>query len=123
VTTLNVIVRPWRGGWELEVDSEHITQVRKLANARQQVVDYLRTLDPDTDVTRDSVNLVPDLGVLGDDLAAARVATREAARMQAEAAEQTRELVARLRAEHFSGSDIAELLGDSAGRVSQLLNK
>ena len=121
--TINVVVRPWRGGWELEIDSENITQVRKLTDARQQVVDYLRTLDPGTELTRDEVNLVPDLGVLGHDLATARVATREAARMQAEAAEQTRELVARLRAEHFSGSDIAELLGVSAGRVSQLLNK
>ncbi len=123
MTTVDVKARPWRGGWELEIDPEHITQVRKLRNARQQVIDYLDTVESTTDHSSIEIVLVPDLGELGAEVLAARAATRRAAELQKAAASQTRHVVSELRAQHFSGGDIAELLGVSAGRVSQLAGK
>lgn len=120
---IDVIARPWRGGWELELDPENITQVRRLSEARQQVVDYLDTVEPKKDHSSLEVTLVPEIGPLGAQLREARSATLRAAEMQATAAQQARQVVAALRSEHFSGSDIAELLGVTPGRVSQLLSK
>jgi|LakMenEpi03Aug12_release.lakeMendotaPanAssembly.Ray.scaffolds.fasta_scaffold274783_3 DNA-directed RNA polymerase specialized sigma24 family protein len=121
--TLNVKARPWRGGWELEIDPENITQVRKLRNARQQVIDFLDTVESNIDHSSFEIVLVPDLGELGNEVLAARAATRRAAELQKAAASQTRLVVSELRAQHFSGGDIAELLGVSVGRVSQLAGK
>ena len=49
MNSVRVTARPWSGGWELEIDSENVTQVRDLTDARQQVVDYLDTVEPDVD--------------------------------------------------------------------------
>jgi toxin-antitoxin system, antitoxin component, hicB family len=50
--TLTITARPWEGayegGWEL-YDGDHVlTQVARLEDARQQVIDYLGTIDPKT---------------------------------------------------------------------------
>lgn len=49
---LTITARRWEGayegGWEL-YDGDHIlTQVTRLNDARQQVIDYLDTIDPKT---------------------------------------------------------------------------
>lgn len=119
---VTVTARRWERGWELKIDPDNITQVRSLDKAAQQVRDYLDTLDPSTDHSAVEVELRPDLGLLGVKVTAARSATLDAALAQAAAAQETRAVVAALRAEHYSGNDIAALLGVSKGRVSQLTN-
>lgn len=120
--TVIVTARRWERGWELEIDPDNITQVRSLDRAAQQVRDYLDTVDPSTDHSAVEVELSPDLGPLSARVEAARAATREAAERQAAAARETRAVVRALRAEHYSGNDIAAMLGVSKGRVSQLTN-
>lgn len=42
---LSVKATPWDGGWELEIAPDQYTQVKELANAKTQVIDYLDTID------------------------------------------------------------------------------
>jgi DNA-directed RNA polymerase specialized sigma24 family protein len=86
----------------------------------QQVRDYLDTVEPDTDHTDWVVHVVPELGALGADVAAARAATDAAADASREAARRSREVVRELRAEGYSVADTAAILGVSRGRISQL---
>lgn len=50
MTTLPITARRWEGkhegGWELLNGDYALTQVRRLSDARQQVVDYLDTIEP-----------------------------------------------------------------------------
>ncbi len=46
MSTINVTARQRSGGWELEIDEDNITQVRTLANASDQVIDYLTPSTP-----------------------------------------------------------------------------
>ena len=43
---ISVKATPWENGWELEIAPGQYTQVEKLADAKQQVIDYLDTVDP-----------------------------------------------------------------------------
>jgi hypothetical protein len=52
----------WAGGWELVIDEDNVTQVEELADARQQVVDHLDTIDPSTDHSGVNVEIIPDRG-------------------------------------------------------------
>jgi predicted RNase H-like HicB family nuclease len=110
-------------GWILTVPEVRgaVSYVRglggALANAREAIAFVL-------DVPEDSfeVRLEPDLAP--DDLAEisrARAAVAEADRVQREAAQQSRLLVAKLHREGLSGADIAALVDVSPQRVSQLL--
>ena len=47
--TVTITARRWSGGWELWSKDDCWTQVARLDRARQQVVDYLDTVDEDTD--------------------------------------------------------------------------
>ncbi|MCQ8210334.1 antitoxin HicB, partial [Cutibacterium acnes subsp. acnes] len=49
MNSLIVTATRWSGGWELEIGEQQHTQVRNLCNARQQVVDYLDTMDESVD--------------------------------------------------------------------------
>ena len=42
---LSVKATPWDDGWELEIAPDQYTQVKELANAKMQVIDYLDTID------------------------------------------------------------------------------
>lgn len=117
---VNVTARKWSGGWELELDSDNITQVRALANAKQQVKDYLDTIDPDTPHEDWSINIIPEIGALADEVREAKEETAQAAQLQQHAARRTRQVVRELREQAFSVSDIAAVLNISRGRVSQL---
>lgn len=120
MSTVNVIARQWSGGWELEIDKGNITQVRTLAKAPDQVIDYLDTMNPDINHSSWDIRVVPELGDLTEKVNDSKRATSEAARLQLEAAKRSREVVRELRAEHLSISDVAAVLGISRGRVAQL---
>ena len=118
--TVTAHARRWQHGWELHVEGVGVTQVRTLEYAKRQVCDLVETL---TEARPDegAVNLVLDVGVLGDRLEDVRALTREATDLQRRAALASRQLVADLRAAHLSNADIAMVLGISRGRVSQLM--
>lgn len=117
---VDVIARRWQGGWELEIDIANITQCRTLNTATQQVRDYLDTLEPDVDHSELEVLITPEIPVLGDQVRAARESTEAARVVQEQAAAQTRAVVSALRAERLTGREIAQILGVTPGRVSQL---
>ena len=120
MTELTITAKRWAHGWELWKGEECWTQVASLPAAVQQVRDYLDTVEPDTDHTDWVVHVVPELGALGADVAAARAATDAAADASREAARRSREVVRELRAEGYSVADTAAILGVSRGRISQL---
>lgn len=121
MTTVTAIARRWEHGWELILDDEGATQVRTLDKAADQVRDYLDTLDPDVDHSGWNVNIVPELGELGERVREARTATAAAVKAQEEAAQSAREVARALRAAGLSVTDSAAILGVSRGRVSQLV--
>ena len=108
MNSLIVTATRWSGGWELEIGEQQHTQVRNLGNARQQVVDYLDTMDESVDHADVDITIIPEIGALADEVAQAREATRAAAQ--------------HLRAAGYSVSDSAVIMGVSRGRVSQLVN-
>lgn len=109
----------WSGGWELELDANHHTQTRTLANAQQQVRDYLDTESPNIDHSTWTIHIVPDIAELNQ-VEAARKATQDAAQVQLAAASQLRSVAQKLRETGLSMSDTAVILGVSKSRISQL---
>lgn len=57
--TVTVKAVPWRGGWELHLDDRHCTQSRTLAEAEQQVRDYLDTDSPEENHNDWTIVVVP----------------------------------------------------------------
>lgn len=111
---------PWAQGWELHVDGVGVTQVRVLDKAVQQVRDLIGTmLDIDADDVPVSIRY--DLHGLEKEIADAKERMRTAREEQNAAAEHMRRLVAELRRDGLSVSDIAHVLEVSRGRVSQLV--
>ncbi|MGM7698505.1 hypothetical protein ACSU04_10370 [Microbacterium sp. A84] len=66
--------------------------------------------------------MTPELGTLGEEVAAARAATEAASAASIAAARQAREVVRHLRAAGLSVTDAAAVLGVSRGRILQLAN-
>ena len=122
MNSLIVTATRWSGGWELEIGEQQHTQVRNLCNARQQVVDYLDTMDESVDHADVDITIIPEIGALADEVAQAREATRAAAEATEMAARQSRAAAQHLRAAGYSVSDSAVIMGVSRGRVSQLVN-
>lgn len=121
MNAITVTASRWQHGWELEVSEDQHTQVATLDKARQQVVDYLDTVDPDVDHSGWEIIITPEIGPLGTDVIAARDAVSAAEKARTSAAATMRDVVARLRAAGYSVSDCAGILGVSRGRISQLL--
>lgn len=117
---IDVTARRWKGGWELEIDENNITQCRTLNTAVQQVRDYLDTLEPGGNHSELEVVITPEIPALAEQIRASREASITARLAQEQAATQSREVVAALRAEHLTGREIAQVLGVTPGRVSQL---
>lgn len=117
--TYTVSARRWRGGWELDIAGEGVTQVRTLDKAVAQVRDYLSTLH-DADFSAAEVEVVPDLDGYEAAVVEARERSARAAAEQVAAAQSLREVTAELRGRGLSVTDVAEILGVSRGRVSQL---
>lgn len=118
MSVVTVTAHRWDGGWELHLDGEPITQVVTLDKAPGQVRDYLDTIAPDVDHSKWDITVMPQIGALGDEVAAARAAAEAASA----AARQSREAVRHLRGAGYSVTDAAAILGVSRGRVSQLAN-
>ena len=122
MNALTVTASRWSAGWELEIDDNHHTAVRDLGNARRQVVDYLDSLNEKVDHSTWEITIIPDLGELSDEVAAARNATKAAASATETAAKQSHDVARKLRSAGYSVADSAAILGISKGRVSQLVN-
>lgn len=120
MTALDVKATPWSGGWELEIDDDHHTQVTTLDKAHQQVIDYLDTTYEDIDHSGWDIHIVPNIE-LQDEVREARAATVSAVEAQLEAALLSRTIARKLRAAGFSVTDTAAIMGVSRGRVSQLV--
>lgn len=56
---ISVKAIPWENGWELEIAPDQYTQVEKLADAKQQVIDYLDTVAPTQDHSDWGIHLSP----------------------------------------------------------------
>ncbi|PRB12921.1 antitoxin HicB [Microbacterium sp. MYb62] len=119
---ITATARKWEHGWELWLDGEAATQIATLDKAEQQVRDYLDTEEPDVDHSAWNITVVPDIGPLGDEVAAAHIATENAIAASAAAAAESRRVVRHLREAGFSVTDSAAILGVSRGRVSQLVS-
>ena len=111
--------RRWEHGWEIHIDGVGVTQVRVLEHAKKQACDLIDTMT-DERPSEDEVEVRLDMGDLDDRAASAREMTARAAEAQREAAAATRQVVADLRNEGLSVSDIATILGVTRSRVSQL---
>ena len=61
MTALNITARRWSGGWELWNGEDCWTQVAHLAGARQQVMDYLDTIDENNDHSGWEITITPDV--------------------------------------------------------------
>ena len=119
MNAVTITARPWKRGWELWNGDDVWTQVKRLRNARQQVIDYLDSVEEGVDHSDWVIDIVPELDGW-ENVRAAREATREAARAQREAAEASRKVVRSLRSTGIATDDIATIMGISRGRVSQL---
>lgn len=116
-----VTAHRWEFGWELRLDGAPLAQVAQLDRAEQRVRDVLRAgaaaADPDTC----TVTVIPDLGELSGEVAAARRAEDEAGSVTRRADGQVRDAARRLRAAGYSVSDSATMLGVSRERCAALL--
>lgn len=122
MTTITITAKRWSGGWELWYADDCWTQVATLDRAEQQVRDYLDTVDELVDHDAWTIRVVPEIGDLGEEVAASRQATADAAIATEAAARQARRVARRLREAGYSVTDSAAILGVSRGRVSQLVN-
>ncbi|MGO2822528.1 MAG: antitoxin HicB [Brachybacterium tyrofermentans] len=125
MSAVTVVATRWTQGWELTLEGEEdaATQVRTLDKARQQIVDYLDTVDPEVDHADWVVTVIPADETDAQKIRAVREGTAAAAIAQEEAARSTRNLIADLDKKQYKSADIAGLLGISRGRVSQLLSE
>ena len=118
--TIDITAKPWEGGWELWHDDEVWTQVNTLARARQQIVDYLDTVDEG--VEHAAMNIVITPQVPGwQEASESRQAAQQAEEQRRHATMLARKAATRLREEGISLADTASILGVSRGRVSQLI--
>lgn len=121
MSDLNVTATRWEGGWELEIAADQHTSVRSLGKARQQVVDFLDTVDSEVDHSTWKINIIPQIGDLASAVTSAKHSTHQAAVMTADAARQSRAVARQLRSRGYSVADCAVILGVSRSRVSQLV--
>jgi len=109
--------------WVVDVHGVGRTQGRTAAEAREMALDLIAVM---ADEDAQDVDLALEFTV-GDieatEVAEVRVAVADAALAQERAATRSRNLAARLRAAGLTGRDIAEILGVSPQRVSQLMSK
>jgi hypothetical protein len=121
VKTYIVRAKRWEKGWELHIDGVGVTQSHGLSDALSMAKEYiaLRTGD-----LRSTFHARLEIE-LGDGLDAVVEQTRRrvaaATEAQKAAAEESRKVARKLKAEGLTGRDIAAVLGVSPQRVSQLV--
>jgi len=120
MNTVTVTATKWKLGWELELDSGGVTQVRSLANAERQTRDYLDTVDPEVDHTLWDVTVIPDIGPVFAEALDAKAATEAARVATVTAAQRLRDATRGLLSEGLTVTETAAVLGVTKGRVSQL---
>ena len=118
--TINITAKPWEGGWELWHGDEVWTQVNTLARARQQVVDYLDTVDEGVENAAMNIVITPEVSGW-QEARESRQAAQQAEEQRQHATTLARQAAKRLRAQGISLADTASILGVSRGRVSQLV--
>jgi hypothetical protein len=92
-----------------------------LDQAAKQVIDYLDAVDPSRNHSDWVATVLPDDVAMADEVAAARRATRDAAKAQEQAAVATRQVVSRLTNMGYKSADVAGVLGVTRARAYQLL--
>ncbi|QTH59823.1 antitoxin HicB [Corynebacterium hindlerae] len=112
----------WEGGWDLVIDDNNATSVSALKHAKQQVRDYLDTVEPEVDHSHVEILIRATLDGFENEIAEAKAQTEQAARLQEVAAARIRNVARQLKDRGISSADTAELLGVSTGRVYQLLS-
>lgn len=120
MSTYEVRAVRWKHGWELHVDGVGVTQVRTLAAAEQQVRDFVETM-LEIDAEDAEISILPELDGLEIEIERTKEKAAEAARLQVEAATETRAEAQAMRDHGLSVSDIAVVMRVSRGRASQLL--
>jgi hypothetical protein len=120
---VQVQVRAVREGrlWVLHLSDGGITQARRLGEVEDMVIDYvslIRGIDP-AQVQVAVTGIDPGDG-LNEEITAVRAAQVEATRAQEAAAARLRQTAHALRAKGLTGGEIAQVLGVSKQRVSQL---
>jgi DNA-directed RNA polymerase specialized sigma subunit len=119
--TYHATAKRWALGWELHIDGVGVTQSRSLATAEKMVREYIASM-LDVDEGEGDVVITPELSPkLAAEVAEAHEATRRAEEARDEAARKARKVVHNLKDADLSGSDVAEVLGVSTQRVSQLV--
>lgn len=114
--TYTVTATRRKRGWELHIDDVGVTQSRTLSTAEQVVRGYVETLTGH-DLSGDTVVITPELGGLGDRVAAVQSQLAAADRQREEAQQAERQLASDLRAAGLSAADAAVVLGTSRGPV------
>lgn len=120
MNTYDVRARRWKGGWELHIDGEGVTQCRTLDQAGQQALDYLETVHDDFNSDTAHIVIHYDLGGIEDEVDEVKEETTRAAETQRYAARHLRQVTTSLRKMGLSVTDTATVLGVSRGRISQL---
>ncbi|MCI1641632.1 MAG: antitoxin HicB [Actinomyces sp.] len=118
--TIRITAKRWAGGWELWNGDDVWTQVDVLSRARQQVVDYLDTVEDGIEHSGWDIEITPEVDGV-DEALRAREAVRAAETARREAARLSSEAARRLRSNGLSLADTADIMGVSRGRVSQLV--
>lgn len=119
MTSYTAHVRRENRWWVIEVKGLGVTQTRRLGDVGPMACDLI-SLMADRDPS--DIDLVIEVNSpLRDEIDRALRARADAERAQAEARTRTRSTAAALRKEGLSIGDIADLLGVSFQRVSQLL--
>jgi len=108
--------------WRVQCDQipaalSTVTRLRDASAAQREAIAWVAEV-PESEVEVDVHVVLPD--DLGEIAEGARRSVREAAEAQREAAARSREAVARLKQLGLTGADVAEVLGVSPQRVSQL---
>ena len=116
---LIITAHRWSGGWELWHEDEVWTQVRTLPKARQQVIDYLDTIEEGVDHSSYDITIIPEIAHQ-DQVEKSMLAAREAELSAQAASTQSRAAVQALKDEKLSLADIGFIMGISRARVSQL---
>lgn len=124
MTTYSVTAKRWEHGWELHIDGVGVTQCTGLTGAERAARDYVAIVIGGEPASFD-VEITPELDEeIGEELVAAKRETREAERLQREAALRYRKVARTLRRKrHLSGADTAAVMGVSEQRVSQLVKE
>lgn len=118
----NVIVRAFRDeswwGLEITLDNEvYHSQVRRLTDIENTVADALALLG----VESYALDVRVDVGSLSEDAKRAKELARNAAALQIEASQASRQTAARLRSTGLTVREVAQIMELSPGRISKLL--